>query len=56
MDTEIGGLLWLIVDVVFVLVLGVLLAYGIHQWRRRPRDSATRQVSEDAIRKEYHRE
>jgi len=56
MDTEVGGLLWLIVDVVFVAVLGALIVYGVYQWRRRPRDAATREVSDNAVRREYHRE
>jgi len=33
-DPELGGWLWLIVDVVGVVVLGLVLVYGILNWRR----------------------
>jgi hypothetical protein len=54
--TEFGGILWLVIDVLFVVVLGGAIIYAIYQWRRRPRNAATRDVAEDAVRKEYHRE
>jgi hypothetical protein len=53
---ELGGALWLLIDVAFVAALGAAIVYGIYQWRRRPRDQATRQVSDEAVRKEYHSE
>jgi hypothetical protein len=53
---ELGGALWLLIDVVFVAVLAGALAYAIYQWRHRPRNQATQEVSDEAVRKEYHRE
>ena len=54
--TDLGGILWLVIDVVFVGVLAAVLAYAVYQWRRRPRDAYTREVSDEAVRKQYHRE
>jgi hypothetical protein len=56
MSAEVGGILWIVIDIVFVLALAGALVYGIYQWRHRPRDSATREVSDEAVRKEYHSE
>ncbi|HVZ53095.1 MAG TPA: hypothetical protein VG986_14085 [Pseudolabrys sp.] len=52
MNHEIGGWLWLVIDVVMVAVLGGALIYGTMRWRawkRRPdaseqRDRATREL------------
>ena len=54
--TDLGGILWMVIDVLFVVVLAAALVYAIYQWHRRPRDSATREASDEAVRKEYHRE
>ena len=32
MDSDAGGWLWLVIDVGFVVILAVALAYGIYMW------------------------
>ncbi|MGH9693339.1 MAG: hypothetical protein ACRD5Z_04290 [Bryobacteraceae bacterium] len=54
MNYEIGGWLWLVIDVIFVAALGGGLLYGMAMWRsfrRHPvaaeeRDRATRRAYE----------
>jgi hypothetical protein len=55
MSSDGYGWLWLLVDVVGVIVLGALIAYGTMTYRRyrnrvseRERDEATRRVYESA--------
>jgi|RhiMetdeSRZDD1v2_1073273.scaffolds.fasta_scaffold188362_3 hypothetical protein len=48
---DIGGFLWLIIDVTFVLVFGAVLIYGVYQWRRRSR--VPEEVEQRAVDKAY---
>ena len=50
---DIGGFLWLIIDVTFVLVLGAALILGIHQWRQRRRSRVTKEAEERAVDRAY---
>ena len=50
---DIGGFLWLIIDVTFVLVFGAALILGIYQWRRRRRSRVTEEVEERAVDRAY---
>ena len=55
MFQDLGGPLWLLIDVVAVLALGAAIAYGTMRWKRRRnrtlesvRDDATRRLYEDS--------
>jgi hypothetical protein len=50
---DLGGSLWLIIDVVLVAILAAALVFGIVQWRRRPRSPAVEQVRDEATRRGY---
>lgn len=50
---DIGGFLWLIIDVSFVLALGAVLIYGIYEWRRRRRSRVTEEVEQRAVDRAY---
>ena len=52
MPGEPGGWLWLAMDVIFVAVLGVALAYGILRWRAREPGHVRR--SDAATERLYH--
>ena len=56
MAGDAGATLWVVIDILFVAVLAVALVYAIMQWRKRPRDPVIKQVSDEAVRKEYHSE
>jgi hypothetical protein len=45
--------IWLMIDVVLVAILGIALAYGIMQWRKRSRNPAVTRASENATRRMY---
>ena len=54
MFQDLGGPLWLLIDVVAVLALGAAIAYGTMSWKRRRnltlesvRDDATKRLYED---------
>lgn len=49
---DIGGWLWLVVDVLLVAVLAGGMIYGTMQWRRRSSPEMKR-VSEEAVRRNY---
>jgi membrane protein implicated in regulation of membrane protease activity len=53
MDSDAGGWLWFVIDVVMVAVLAVPLIYATVLWRRRNR---LEQVSERATAQLYERE
>jgi hypothetical protein len=50
MFKDLGGPLWLLIDVVAVLALAVAIAYGTVSWRRR-RNRALEQVRDDATKR-----
>jgi hypothetical protein len=50
---DIGGYLWLIIDVLFVLALGAVLIYGILAWRRRRRARVSQEVEKRAVDRAY---
>ena len=54
MDSDAGGRLWLVIDVLMVAVLAVALIYATVLWRRRR--GRRKQVSERATAQLYERE
>jgi peptidoglycan/LPS O-acetylase OafA/YrhL len=50
---DIGGFLWLIIDVSFVVALAAVMIYGIHEWRRRRRSRITEEVEKQAVDRAY---
>jgi hypothetical protein len=50
---DIGGFLWLIIDVTFVLVFAAVLILGIYQWRRKRRSRVTQEGEERAVDRAY---
>jgi nitrogen fixation-related uncharacterized protein len=54
MDSDAGGWLWFVIDVVMVAVLAVALVYATVLWRRRR--GQLEQVSERATAQLYERE
>ena len=54
MDSDAGGWLWFVIDVVMVAVLAVTLIYATVLWRRRR--GPLEQVSERATTRLYERE
>jgi hypothetical protein len=53
---DIGGWLWVIIDVLAVAVLAGAMIYGGRMWANRRRDPATDQATERAVRELYQRE
>ena len=54
MDSDAGGWLWLVIDVVFVLVLAGALIYGTTMWKRRKNRTLER-VRDDATDRLYNK-
>ena len=54
MDSDAGGWLWFVIDVVMVILLAVALIYATVLWRRRR--GPLEQVSEGATAQLYERE
>jgi hypothetical protein len=50
MFKDIGGPLWLLIDVLAVAALGAAIAYGTMAWRRR-RNRGLEQVRDDATKR-----
>jgi hypothetical protein len=50
---DIGGWLWAFLGIVGVGGLAIALAYGVHQWRHRRKDFATRAARDHATRQVY---
>lgn len=48
-----GGAMWLVINVGMVAVLGLALAYGVMQWRKRSRNPAVKKASENATKRMY---
>jgi hypothetical protein len=55
MFKDLGGPLWLLIDVLAVVALGAAIAYGTMAWKRR-RNPALEQVRDDATRKLFKEE
>jgi hypothetical protein len=53
MDSDAGGWLWLVIDVGFVVILAVALAYGIYMWRTRSRNQTVERIRDEATREGY---
>jgi hypothetical protein len=56
MQGQVGGLLWLIIDVGFVVILAIAIAYGTIAWRRRNRSPAAAQARDRATEQIYREE
>jgi heme/copper-type cytochrome/quinol oxidase subunit 2 len=56
MNLELGGWLWFVVDVLFVVVLGAAMVYGAVAYRRRSRNRNVEQNRDEATRELYRRE
>ncbi len=52
---ELGGWLWIVIDVVAVAVLGAAIAYAAMQWRHRRKDAAA-QIARDRATRELYRQ
>jgi hypothetical protein len=52
---DLGGWLWMILDVVAVVLLAGALIYGTVLWRRRRGDAATRHAQDESTREVYRR-
>ncbi|MGK9164867.1 hypothetical protein KXR53_01135 [Inquilinus limosus] len=50
---DIGGWLWLVVDVLLVALLAAGMIYGTMQWRHRNRSREMKRASEETVRKNY---
>jgi type II secretory pathway pseudopilin PulG len=46
-----GGWLWLIIDVIFVAILGAALVWGTLMWRSRRQRAHTEQATRDMYRR-----
>jgi protein-S-isoprenylcysteine O-methyltransferase Ste14 len=55
MESDAGGWLWLVIDVIGVVVLGAAIAYGIWQWRSRSRNPSLERAREEATKRLYER-
>jgi Flp pilus assembly protein TadB len=55
MDSDAGGWLWLVIDVILVAALAFALLYGTMMWRARRRNPVLEQVSEQATERLYER-
>ena len=53
MESESGSWTWLLIDVLFVAVLGAAILYGIMVTRRRRRDRLTEARRDEATREVY---
>jgi hypothetical protein len=50
---DIGGSLWLIINVVFVALLAGAMIYGLYNWRQRRKTKLTEEVEKQAIDRVY---
>jgi hypothetical protein len=49
---DIGGFLWLIIDVAFVAALAAVIIYGLREWRRR-RNRVPKEVEKKSVDRVY---
>jgi hypothetical protein len=50
---DIGGSLWLIIDVVFVCLLAAAMIYGLYHWRQRRKTKITEEIEKQAVDRAY---
>lgn len=50
---DIGGYLWLVIDVIFVAALAAAIVWATHQWRKRRRSRTGREAEEEAVERAY---
>ncbi|WP_137390203.1 hypothetical protein [Rhodoligotrophos defluvii] len=50
---ELGGLWWLIMDVVLVAILAAAIIYGTMRWRRKNRSPAQKAETERVVKEHY---
>jgi hypothetical protein len=50
---DVGGWLWLVIDVIGVAALAGTIIYATMMWRRRRKDPAFKRRQEEAIRENY---
>ena len=55
MDSDAGGWLWLVIDVILVAAFAVALIYATMMWRTRRNRPALKQVTEQATERLYER-
>lgn len=53
MANDIGGLLWLFIDVILLAILGGALVYAVIMWSRRRTDPAARAARDSATERVY---
>lgn len=53
MNDDVGGWLWLLIDVAFVAALGAALIYGVVAYRNRSRNPTVEQRRDEATRRLY---
>jgi membrane protein implicated in regulation of membrane protease activity len=50
---DIGGYLWLIIDVAFVAALAAVMIYAIHRWRGRRKTRVEQEAEKQAVDRAY---
>jgi len=55
MDSDAGGWLWLVIDVILVAALALGLLHGTMMWRRRRTNPSLEEVSQRATERLYER-
>ncbi|HET9715562.1 MAG TPA: hypothetical protein VFP60_05190 [Pseudolabrys sp.] len=55
MDSDVGGWLMLLIDVVFVVVLAAAIIYAGYMWRKRPRNETTNRIRDEVTRENFRR-
>jgi hypothetical protein len=50
---DLGGYLWLIINVGFVAALAAVMIYGTYQWRRRRKDPVAKDAEKQAVDRAY---
>jgi hypothetical protein len=50
---DLGGYLWLIIDVAFVAGLAAVMIYATYQWRRRRKSQAAKDLEKQAVDRAY---
>jgi hypothetical protein len=51
-----GGWLWMVIDVAFVIVLGLAIWYGYSQWRSRRKTPEDVRRERDAVKDVYSKD
>ncbi|HEY7747946.1 MAG TPA: hypothetical protein VH933_04655 [Aestuariivirgaceae bacterium] len=50
---DIGGYLWLIIDVLFVAGLAAAIIYASYHWRRKSKSRETEEAEKQAVKRVY---